>query len=162
VIASSVTETRAPVAVAPDTRPSVTFIPADASGVARIVIDRPGDPVNAIDLRLMEDLAAAIAAARNAAPRGLVVASGKDGEIGQAGGKTESETIHKDMIFYGKENEMALVTVPLHDRNGDAVAAVKVVMKTFTGQTEENAITRAMPIVKEMQARVPAVKNLLE
>lgn len=95
-------------------------------------------------------------------PEPRVVASGKDGEIGQAGGKTESETIHKDMIFYGKENEMALVTVPLHDRNGDAVAAVKVVMKTFTGQTEENAITRAMPIVKEMQARVPAVKNLLE
>ena len=58
-------------------RPSVTFVPADASGVARIVIDRPDDPVNAIDVRLMEDLAAAIAAARTAAPRGLVVASGK-------------------------------------------------------------------------------------
>ncbi|HEX4644230.1 MAG TPA: hypothetical protein VH598_01335, partial [Verrucomicrobiae bacterium] len=89
-------------------------------------------------------------------------ASGNDKEIGQAGGKTESETIHKDLIFYGKENQTALVTLPLHDRNGEAVAAVKVVMKTFSGQTEENAITRAMPIVKEMQARVPAVKNLLE
>ncbi|MDP9274921.1 MAG: enoyl-CoA hydratase-related protein, partial [Chloroflexota bacterium] len=67
--------------VAPDSRPSVTFIPADAAGVARIVIDRPGDPVNAIDVRLMEDLAAAIAAARNAAPRGLVISSGKDGQF---------------------------------------------------------------------------------
>jgi 3-hydroxyacyl-CoA dehydrogenase/enoyl-CoA hydratase/3-hydroxybutyryl-CoA epimerase len=67
--------------VAPDTRPSVTFIPADAAGVARIVIDRPGDPVNAIDVRLMEDLAAAIAAAREAAPRGLVISSGKDGQF---------------------------------------------------------------------------------
>jgi 3-hydroxyacyl-CoA dehydrogenase / enoyl-CoA hydratase / 3-hydroxybutyryl-CoA epimerase len=63
------------------TRPSVTFVPADASGVARIVIDRPGDPVNAIDVRLMEDLAAAIAAARDAGPRGLVIASGKDGQF---------------------------------------------------------------------------------
>ena len=62
-------------------RPSVTFVPADASGVARIVIDRPGDPVNAIDVRLMEDLAAAIAAARNAHPRGLVITSGKDGQF---------------------------------------------------------------------------------
>ena len=58
-------------------RPSVTFVPADASGVARIVIDRPDDPVNAIDVRMMEDFAAAIAAARAAAPRGLVIASGK-------------------------------------------------------------------------------------
>ncbi len=81
MIASSLTAARAAVPVAPQTRPSVTFVPADASGVARIVIDRPGDPVNAIDVRLMEDLAAAIAAARNAAPRGLVVASGKEGQF---------------------------------------------------------------------------------
>src|SRR5207245_10694466 len=75
VIASSWTAKRvAPVA---DPRPSVTFIPADAAGVARIVIDRPDDRVNAIDLRLMEDLAAAIAASRDARPRGLVIASGK-------------------------------------------------------------------------------------
>ncbi|MDQ2914498.1 MAG: 3-hydroxyacyl-CoA dehydrogenase NAD-binding domain-containing protein [Chloroflexota bacterium] len=65
----------------PDPRPSVTFVPADAAGVARIVIDRPGDPVNAIDVRLMEDLAAAIAAARAARPRGLVISSGKDGQF---------------------------------------------------------------------------------
>jgi 3-hydroxyacyl-CoA dehydrogenase/enoyl-CoA hydratase/3-hydroxybutyryl-CoA epimerase len=58
-------------------QPSVTFVPADASGVARIVIDRPDDAVNAIDVRLMEDFAAAIAAARAASPRGLVIASAK-------------------------------------------------------------------------------------
>jgi 3-hydroxyacyl-CoA dehydrogenase/enoyl-CoA hydratase/3-hydroxybutyryl-CoA epimerase len=67
--------------VAPDGRRSVTFVSADASGVARIVIDRPGDPVNAIDVRLMEDLADAIAAARDARPRGLVISSGKDGQF---------------------------------------------------------------------------------
>ncbi|HEX4646616.1 MAG TPA: family 16 glycoside hydrolase, partial [Verrucomicrobiae bacterium] len=48
-------------------------------------------------------------------PEPRVVASGNDKEIGQAGGKTESETIHKDLIFYGKENQTALVTLPLHD-----------------------------------------------
>ena len=74
MIASQVVEKVVPVA---DQRPSVTFVPTDAAGVARIVIDRPDDRVNAIDLRLMEDLAAAIAAAREARPRGLVIASGK-------------------------------------------------------------------------------------
>ena len=58
-------------------RPSVTFVPPDESGVARIVIDRPDDRVNALDVRVLEDLAAAIAAARVASPRGLVVASAK-------------------------------------------------------------------------------------
>jgi len=67
-------------------RRSVTFVPADASGVARIVIDRPDDSVNAIDVKLLEDLGAAIAAAREARPRGLVVASGKDGQLMAGGG----------------------------------------------------------------------------
>jgi 3-hydroxyacyl-CoA dehydrogenase/enoyl-CoA hydratase/3-hydroxybutyryl-CoA epimerase len=68
-------------AVAAEPKPSVTFVPPDATGVARIVIDRPDDPVNAIDVRLVEDLAAAIAAARGAQPRGLVITSGKDGQF---------------------------------------------------------------------------------
>jgi len=64
-----------------DQRRSVTFVPADASGVARIVIDRSDDHVNAIDARLLEDLAAAIATAKDARPSGLVVASGKEGQF---------------------------------------------------------------------------------
>ncbi|MBU6423626.1 MAG: enoyl-CoA hydratase/isomerase family protein, partial [Chloroflexi bacterium] len=66
------------VAAAPPARgPSVTFVPADATGVARIVIDRADDPVNAVDGALILDLAAAVAAARAARPKGLVVMSGK-------------------------------------------------------------------------------------
>ena len=60
---------------------SVTFAPPDASGVARIVVDRPDDPVNSIDAKLLEDLAAAIAAAREARPRGLIVMSGKSDQF---------------------------------------------------------------------------------
>jgi 3-hydroxyacyl-CoA dehydrogenase/enoyl-CoA hydratase/3-hydroxybutyryl-CoA epimerase len=80
MIASSLTAEKVAPA-APGRRPSVTFVPADATGVARIVMDRPDDPVNAIDVRFMEDLAAAIAAARDARPRGLVIASGKQGQF---------------------------------------------------------------------------------
>jgi 3-hydroxyacyl-CoA dehydrogenase/enoyl-CoA hydratase/3-hydroxybutyryl-CoA epimerase len=58
-------------------RASVTFVPPDASGVARIVIDRPDDTVNAINASVIEDLAVAIAQARDARPRGLVVESAK-------------------------------------------------------------------------------------
>ena len=60
-----------------------SFVPAGArfepasAGVARIVIDRPTDKVNAIDPPLIAALANAIAEARAAAPRGLVIASAK-------------------------------------------------------------------------------------
>lgn len=56
---------------------SVTFTGPDAEGIGRIVIDRPDDKVNAIDLRMVTDFAAAIAQARAAAPRAVIVMSAK-------------------------------------------------------------------------------------
>jgi len=57
---------------------SVRFEAPGDDGIGRIVIDRPDDAVNAVDARLVEDLALAIRAARaQAGLRGLVVASGK-------------------------------------------------------------------------------------
>ncbi len=58
-------------------RASVRFEPADSDGIGRIVIDRPDDAVNAIDLEMIDGLSEAIGAARAAAPKGLVLASGK-------------------------------------------------------------------------------------
>lgn len=50
---------------------------AIGEGLARIVIDRPDDRVNALDPAVIEAFAAAVAHARAERPRGLVVASGK-------------------------------------------------------------------------------------
>ncbi len=91
-----------------------------------------------------------------------VVASSVAGEPGQAGGKTESAVITKAETWYGKEKDSVSVIMPLRDRNGEPIAAVRVVMKTFKGQTEENAIIRAAPIVKEVQARVNGAEDLVE
>jgi hypothetical protein len=35
-------------------------------------------------------------------------------------------------------------------------------MKPFPGQTERNAIARALPIIKEMETRVRSLKDLLD
>jgi 3-hydroxyacyl-CoA dehydrogenase/enoyl-CoA hydratase/3-hydroxybutyryl-CoA epimerase len=53
------------------------YEPAGADGIARIVIDRPNDSVNAIDPPLIAALLRAVAEARDARPRGLVFASAK-------------------------------------------------------------------------------------
>ncbi len=83
-----------------------------------------------------------------------VVASKDEKEIGSAGGKVEKDCIAKGVMFYSKDRESVSVVMPLRDRNGEPIAAARVVMETFTGQTEQNALARARPVVKQMQTRV--------
>jgi hypothetical protein len=90
------------------------------------------------------------------------IASLDEKELGQPGGTVEQDVIARSTVYYGKEKDSALVTLPLHDRNGDTIAAVRVVMKSFAGQTEENAIARALPIVKKMETRVRSSKELIQ
>ena len=52
--------------------------------------------------------------------------------------------------------------LPLRDRNGDPIAAVQIILKSFPGQTEDNALLRARPIVSQMQPRVLSLDALLE
>ncbi|MBM3838995.1 MAG: DUF1080 domain-containing protein [Verrucomicrobia bacterium] len=101
-----------------------------------------------------------------AAPRGTsalsVIASNDPKEIGSPADKVAADVIARDSIYYGKGQQTVSVTLPLHDRNGEAMAAVKVTMKSFLGQTEQNAVARAQPIIKQMEARVRTTEELLE
>ncbi len=94
--------------------------------------------------------------------RTRVIASGDQKDLGQPGAKTEQEVIGRGETYFGKEKDVVSVIMPLRDRNGDAMAAVRVTMKSFPGQTEENAIVRAAPVVKEIQARAQALDDLLD
>jgi len=42
------------------------------------------------------------------------------------------------------------------------MAAARVIMKPFAGQTEQNAIARALPVVKDLQTRVRSLDDLVE
>jgi DNA-binding IclR family transcriptional regulator len=53
-----------------------------------------------------------------------------------------------------------VVTLPVHDRNGEVIAALRVEMKSFFGQTENNALARALPIAKEMERRIVEARDL--
>jgi hypothetical protein len=90
-----------------------------------------------------------------------LLASKKAAEVGTAGGKVERDVIRTGTIYYGKEKGSVSVVLPLRDRNGDPMAAVRVVMKSFSGQTEQNAIIRAVPIVDAMQKRAKSLQDLL-
>ena len=91
-----------------------------------------------------------------------LVGSKESGQNGQPGVDAERDVIDRGSIYYGKEKDSVTVTMPLHDRNGDGIAAARVVMKTFKGQTEKNAVERARPIVQELQARIQSLQDLVD
>lgn len=93
-----------------------------------------------------------------------VVASRDEQLLGLLGGQVERDVIAKDVMFSGddKARGVLLTTLPLHDRNGEVVAAVRLEMKPFLGQTEQNAILRAMPLIKRMELRFKEAKDLIE
>lgn len=91
-----------------------------------------------------------------------LVASKKPAEIGTAGGQVEKDTIVQGHIHYGKGKKSVLVVMPLRDRDGEPMAAIRMNMETFAGQTEQNALARATPIVKSMQAQVRTVEELTQ
>lgn len=91
-----------------------------------------------------------------------IIASNTAAEMGNAGTDAEKSAINDGSIFYGKGRGTVAVTMPLTDRNGDPVAAVRVELKSFLGETRDTALTRARVIVGRMQAQVLTSQDLLQ
>ncbi len=89
-----------------------------------------------------------------------VIASKDPVENGQIGNDTDKKAITDGAIFYGKHNGVDMITMPLRDHNGDPVGAVRFWLKSFLGETQNNAITRARMILKTMEAEVTSAEQL--
>jgi hypothetical protein len=83
-----------------------------------------------------------------------IIASNDKKEIGQPGGKAEEGAITTGTVYFGRGKGFVAVTMPLNDRNGDPVAAVRVELKSFFGETQDIAVDHSRDIVKEMQKQV--------
>jgi hypothetical protein len=91
-----------------------------------------------------------------------VIASKFAGDIGQPGGTAEKAAIADGTVSLGRGPEAVSVWLPLRDRNGDPMAAVLVRMKSFPGETQETAVTRATQVIKRMQGQVTTLEDLLK
>lgn len=89
-----------------------------------------------------------------------IIASKDLAEVGQAGTDAELAAIRDGTISYGKENGEVMVTLPLHDRNGEDIAAVRFRLKSFFGETEGNAVNRARLLLKQMQLLCGSAEEL--
>ena len=94
--------------------------------------------------------------------RPQVIASKDEKEIGQPGTDAEKAAITDGKVYFGRGKGTVAVTMPLRDRNGDPMAAVRVQLKSFLGETQDNALTRATMIVKDMQAQVTSKEELMQ
>lgn len=91
-----------------------------------------------------------------------IIASNDKKEIGQPGSSDELDCLRHGTVFWAKGKENVEVLLPLRDQNGEPVAAVRIVMKTFVGQTEQNALARALPIIQTMQKHVQTKEDVVQ
>ena len=123
------------------------LIPAAQAAVNRVLANQP----RLLNLRIY-------APQTNGPPR--VIAAKNPAEIGLDGTEAETKTIADGATFYGREKGASTVTLPLHDRNGEFIAALRVQLKSFFGETQDNAIARARLILQDIQSQIQSAKDL--
>jgi hypothetical protein len=89
-----------------------------------------------------------------------VFASNDPSERGQPGTDAEVTAIHDGTTFFGRQRDAVYVTMPLHDRNGDYIAAVRVKLKSFFGETQNNAVLRATMVLNIMEGLCTSAEDL--
>ncbi|HXR05816.1 MAG TPA: family 16 glycoside hydrolase [Candidatus Acidoferrum sp.] len=95
-------------------------------------------------------------------PLPVVVADGKNKDLGSPGGKTEADVIAKGQVYYLKQTGFVEVTQPLRDRNGEVIAALKTTMTTFRGETSETAVARATQIKIAVESGLSIMQDINE
>lgn len=91
-----------------------------------------------------------------------VLASNNKKEIGMAGTDAEKKAITDGLVFFGRGRGTVALTLPLRDRNGNPMAAMRVQFKSFLGETQDIALARAMDVLKLMQLEVTTSDELMQ
>ena len=80
---------------------------------------------------------------------------------GQPGGKNERDVLANESMYYGKEGRYRTVTVPLRDRNGEPVAALRMHWKGFPGETKKTSLRKANEIADFLERKL-GYRGLME
>jgi hypothetical protein len=90
----------------------------------------------------------------------VVIGAMKENDFGAIGTRTEADVIARGSVYYLMVDRTVEITMPLRDRNGDIVAALAVKMKTFRGETEATAVTRATMIKTAFEQQIATMEDL--
>jgi hypothetical protein len=90
-----------------------------------------------------------------------VIASKDEDDLGKPGTDAEKDAIANGKVYYGRGDGVDAITMPFRDRNGDPMAAVHFRLKSFLGETQDNALGRATLLIHAMQAQITSSDELL-
>lgn len=92
----------------------------------------------------------------------VLLASKVAGKAGDAAGETEGKAFSENRAYYSKNEKTAVLTHPLHDRNGEPIGVARFTLKAYKGQLEAATVGRVLPMVKEMEQHIGAANELAE
>jgi hypothetical protein len=79
------------------------------------------------------------------------LASSDPERVGKNGGDAEARALSEGQISAGSTRDHAAAVFPLRDRNGDALFAVRLHLRTFAGQTDNNIAARGRLILNDLE-----------
>jgi hypothetical protein len=89
-----------------------------------------------------------------------IIASKDHAEIGLAGTDVELQTLTDGITFFGRDRGVVMVALPLRDRNGESIAALRVKLKSYFTETQDAAVTRALMIRKKLEELCTSAEDL--
>ena len=83
-------------------------------------------------------------------------------DVGRAADATQRKVLAENQTYFGKNPDAAIVTVPLHDRNGDVIGVMEFRLKPFAGQVESTTVARVLPTVRKLEGAIGGARELAE
>lgn len=83
-------------------------------------------------------------------------------DLGRSASETVGKVHRENQVYYGRTSEAAVVTTPLHDRNGDVIGVMEFHLKPFAGQIESTTVARVLPTVRKLEAGIAGAQSLVE
>jgi hypothetical protein len=83
-------------------------------------------------------------------------------DLGMAASETVRKVHKENQTYFGKNPDAAVVTAPLHDRNGDVIGVLEFHLRPFAGQIESTTVARILPTVKKLESGITGAKALAE
>lgn len=83
-------------------------------------------------------------------------------EVGQPAHADCAKVMDQNKNFHGRKDNVAVVTLPLRDKNGKIIGAVRVRLRSPVGTEKRRDVTRATVLTKQIQSSFPDSKSLFQ
>ncbi len=83
-------------------------------------------------------------------------------EVGRAANETQLKVYAENQTYFGKTPQAAIVTAPLHDRNGEVIGVMEFRLKPYAGQLESTTVARVLPTLKKLESSIGGARDLTE